>query len=273
MIPIRPKRRIPLLAAIVLPPRPLQRQVETVAAIRLLHAPRPRHVLRLLDLVPPFGFPPEAETGSGALPRSLCGPRGGLPASPAAVLVVLGVGGDLFPNVRAPRLPVQFVLRLRFPPRPLIPWRLRGRHEPGQLARGRPDAVQALAVAALPRLRHPRLQVQVQRPHDRGAGADDGEVDLEDPRQRVPDPDPGVVVREYLPGIRRAHDADDAGDDAEAHEQVQGDLGPEFEPGFPQQEDGEAGADEVGHYGEDCAGQSFIMTDALVPACTHRLGR
>ena len=165
--------------------------------------------------------------------------------TPAAVFA-LSVGGHFLSDVRAPRLPVELIERFRLPPRPLVPRRLARRDEPGQLARGRLGAVEALAVSAFPRPRDARSQVQDEGPHDGGAGADDCKVDFEDAGEGVADADPGVVVGENLPGVRCADAADDAGDDAEAHEEVEGDFGADFEAGVPEEEDGEAGADEVG---------------------------
>lgn len=95
------------------------------------------------------------------------------------------------------------------------------------------------------RRREPRSQVQDQWAHYRGAGADNCEIDFQNTGEGIADADPGVVAGEDLPGVGGADDADDAGDDAEAHKEVEGDFGAEFEAGVPKEEDGEAGADEV----------------------------
>ena len=152
---------------------------------------------------------------------------------------------DLLPDIRASRLPVQLILRFRLPPWPLIPRSLRRRGEPGQLARGRLNAIQALTILTVSRLRNLRFQVQDQWAHYRGAGADDSEIDFQNAGQGVADTDPGVVVGEDFPGVGGADAADDAGDDAKAHEEVEGYFGAEFEAGVPEEEDGEGGADEV----------------------------
>ena len=98
------------------------------------------------------------------------------------------------------------------------------------------------------RLGQPCPQVQDKWAHYRGAGADDCEIDFQDAGQGVADADPGVVVGKDFPRVRGADDADYAGDDAEAHEEVQGYFSAEFEAGVPEEEDGEAGADEVCYY-------------------------
>lgn len=189
----------------------------------------------------------------------------------------MSIGGDFLSDIRASLLPVELVLGFCLAPRPFVPGRPRGRGEPGQLARGGVDAVQALAVAALSGLCEPRFQVQDERAHDGGAGADDAKVDFQDAGQSIADADPGVVVGENLPGVRGADDADGAGDDAEAHEEVEGDFGTEFEAGVPEEENGEGGADEVCYYGEDC-GQSVIvlphrfLTDILSSSGVSGLG-
>lgn len=136
---------------------------------------------------------------------------------------------------------------------------MRGRGEPGRLARGRLYAVQALAVFPLSGLGESSSKVEYQRAHYGGAGADDGEIDFQNTGEGVSDPDPGVVVGEDLPGVGGADDADGAGDEAEAHEEIERDFGAEFEPGFPEEEDGEGGADEVGYYREDCCWLVMIV--------------
>ncbi len=88
-------------------------------------------------------------------------------------------------------------------------------------------------------------QVQDKRAHYRGASADDCEIDFQNAGQGVSDADPGVVAGENLPGVGGADDADGAGDDAETHEEIEGDFGAEFEAGVPEEEDGEGSADEV----------------------------
>ena len=98
------------------------------------------------------------------------------------------------------------------------------------------------------RLRDSCSQVQDERAHYRCAGADDCEVDFQNAGQGVADTDPGVVIGEDFPGVGGADDADDAGDDAEAHEEVEGYFCAEFEAGVPEEEDWEAGADEVCYY-------------------------
>ena len=160
----------------------------------------------------------------------------------------MSTGRDLLPDIRASRLPVQLVLRFRLPPRPLIPRSLRRRREPGQLARGRLDTIQALTIMAVSRLRNLCFQVQDQWAHYRGAGADDAEIDFQYAGQRISDTDPGVVIREDFPRVGGADATDDAGDNAEAHEEVEGYFGPEFKAGVPEEEDGEGGADEVCYY-------------------------
>lgn len=100
----------------------------------------------------------------------------------------------------------------------------------------------------LSRLGEPRSQVEHKRAHYRSAGADDCEIDFQDAGQGVADADPGVVAGEDFPGVGGADDADDAGDDAETHEEVEGDFGAEYEAGVPEEEDGEGGADEVCYY-------------------------
>ena len=157
----------------------------------------------------------------------------------------MSTGRDLLPDIRAARLPVQLILRFRLPPRPLVPRSLGRRGEPGQSARGRLYAVQALAVTTVSRLRDLCFQVQDQWAHYRGAGANDSEIDFQNAGQGVPDADPGVVVGQDFPGVGGADAADDAGDDTEAHEEVEGYFGAEFEAGVPEEEDGEGGTDEV----------------------------
>lgn len=157
----------------------------------------------------------------------------------------MSAGGDFLSDIRASRLPIQLIVRFRLPPRPLVPGCLRRRGEPSQLARGRLGAVQTLTAVSLSHQRELCFQVQDQRTHDGGAGADDGEVDFEDAGQGVADANPGVVVREDFPRVGGADDADGAGDDTEAHEEVEGYFGAEFEAGVPEEEDGEGGADEV----------------------------
>ena len=160
----------------------------------------------------------------------------------------MSTGGDFLPDIRTPRLPVQLVLRFPLPPRPFIPGGLRRRGEPGQLARGRLYAIQALAIATASRLRDSCSQVQDKWAHYRGTGADDCEVDFQNAGQGVADTDPGVVVGEDFPGVGGANDADDAGDDAEAHEEVEGYFCAEFEAGVPEEEDWETGTDEIRYY-------------------------
>ena len=160
----------------------------------------------------------------------------------------MSTGGDFFPNIRASRLTVQLILRLGLPPRSFIPRCLRRRGEPGQLARGRLYAIQALTITAISRLRDLCFQVQDQGSHNRGAGADDCEVDLQNAGQGVSDTNPCIVVGEDFPGIRSADDADDASNDAKAHEEIKGDFGAKFEAGIPEEEDWEGGADEICYY-------------------------
>lgn len=163
-------------------------------------------------------------------------------------IFIMSACGDFLSDIRASRLPVEFILRFRLAPRPLVPGCLRRRGEPSQLARGRLGAVQTLTVVTLSRLRELRFEVQDERAHDGGAGADNGEVDFEDAGQGISDAHPGVVVGEDFPRVGGPDDADGAGDDAEAHEEVKGDFGAKFEAGVPEEEDGEGGADEVCYY-------------------------
>ena len=108
--------------------------------------------------------------------------------------------------------------------------------------------VQALAIFLGSGLDESRSQVQDKWAHYRGAGADDCEIDFQNPRQSVPHSNPSVVVGENLPGVRGADDAYGACDEAEAHEEVECDFGPDFEAGVPEEKDGEGGADEVCYY-------------------------
>ena len=101
---------------------------------------------------------------------------------------------------------------------------------------------------ALSHLRKPSSQVQDERAHYRGTGADDCEIDFQDAGQGVAYADPGVIAGEDFPRVGGTDDADGAGDDAEAHEEVEGDFGAEFEAGVPEEEDGKGGADEVCYY-------------------------
>lgn len=100
----------------------------------------------------------------------------------------------------------------------------------------------------LSRFRKPRSQIQYQWAHYRGAGTDDCEIDFQNTSEGVTDADPGVVAGEDFPGVRGSDDANGAGDDAEAHEKVESYFGADFEAGFPEEEDGEGGADEVCDY-------------------------
>ena len=160
----------------------------------------------------------------------------------------MSTSGDLFSDIRASRLPVQLVLRFRLPPRPFIPRCLRRRGEPGQLARGSLYTIQALTITTLSRLRDSCFQEEDKWSHYRSTGADDPEVDFEDAGQGVSDTDPGIIVGEDFPRVGGTDDADGAGDDAEAHEEVQGYFSAEFKAGVPQEEDWEGGADEVCYY-------------------------
>lgn len=106
--------------------------------------------------------------------------------------------------------------------------------------------------------RDTRVQVPDEGFQDRDAGGDVTNVDLEDPRHGIGDPDPGQIVRLDLPRRRHPRYRDPARDDAQAHQAAQGDLALLLDVEVPQEDDGEGGADEVGDEGEDALGDEYV---------------
>ena len=68
--------------------------------------------------------------------------------------------------------------------------------------------------------RDARVHVPAEGFHDRDAGGDVADVDFEDPRHGIRDPDPGQIVRLDLPRRRHARYRDPARDDAQAHQEA-----------------------------------------------------
>ena len=106
--------------------------------------------------------------------------------------------------------------------------------------------------------RDARTHVPAKGLQDRDAGGDVADVDLEDARHGIGDPDPGQVLGLDLPRRRRPGDGDPARDDAQSHQAAQGDLALRLDLELPQQDDGEGGADEVGGEGEDALRDEYV---------------
>ena len=106
--------------------------------------------------------------------------------------------------------------------------------------------------------RDARMHVAGKGLQDRNAGGDVADVDLEDARHGIGDPDPGEILRFHLPRRGGARDCDAARDDAEAHEAAEGELAAGLDFEVAQQDDGEGGADEVGDEGEDGLRDEYV---------------
>ena len=106
--------------------------------------------------------------------------------------------------------------------------------------------------------RDARVQVPAQGFHDRDAGGDVTNVDLEDLRHGIWYPDPGQIVRLDLPRRRHPRYRDPARYNAQAHQAAQADLALSLDVEVPQEDDGEGGADEIGDEGEDALRDEYV---------------
>ena len=89
------------------------------------------------------------------------------------------------------------------------------------------------------------------RPDHGRAGGDDAEIDLHHAADGVGDALPARVVGFDLVGEGGADGTDGSGEEAEAHEEVEGDSLAAREFHIADEEDREEGADDVGDDGED----------------------